>query len=131
MNWTIGFHQDFYAEFQSFSEAVQDELLAHAGLLREFGPHLGRPTVDTLKGSKYACMKELRFTWRREVWRIAFAFDPARQAILLAAGDKSGTNQRRFYRRLIAIAEDRFDQHLAALSIVPFQPEEIAHDQNS
>jgi transcriptional regulator with XRE-family HTH domain len=67
---------------------LQDELLAHALLLSQVGPGLGRPTVDTLKGSKHANMKELRFGWQGEVWRVAFAFDPDRQAILLVGGDK-------------------------------------------
>ena len=58
----ILFHDDFDAEFSSLDEDLQDELLAHARLLAQFGPHLGRPTVDTLKGSKHANMKELRFS---------------------------------------------------------------------
>ena len=61
MSWTVLFHDAFDAEFQALDEAVQDELLAHAKLLGEFGPNLGRPTVDGLKGSKHANMKELRF----------------------------------------------------------------------
>lgn len=61
MSWTVLFHDAFDAEFQAFDEALQDELLAHAKLLGEFGPNLGRPTVDGLKGSKHANMKELRF----------------------------------------------------------------------
>ena len=76
---------------------------------------MGRPTVDTLKGSKHTNMKEVRFAWAGEVWRVAFAFDPKRQAILLVGGDKGGTDQRRFYRRLIATADERFDGHLASL----------------
>ena len=94
---------------------MQDELLAHAKLLAEFGPQLGRPTVDTLKGSRYANMKELRFAWSGEVWRVAFAFDPLRQAVLLVGGDKGGVDQRRFYRRLIAVADGRYDDHLALI----------------
>jgi len=50
------------------------------------------------------------------VWRVAFAFDTERQAILLVAGDKSGVSQKRFYKRLIAKADNRFDEHLAALT---------------
>lgn len=72
--------------------------------------------MDTLKGSKHANMKELRFGWTGEVWRVAFAFDPARQAILLVGGDKSGADQRRFCKRLIALADARFDAHLIALA---------------
>jgi hypothetical protein len=52
---------------------------------------------------------------RRRRWRVAFAFDPMRKAILLVAGDKSGVSQRKFYKRLIAKADDRFDAHLARL----------------
>lgn len=115
MSWTILFHDDFAIEFEALVEPLQDELLAHALLLRDFGPGLGRPTVDTLKGAKHTNMKELRFAWAGEVWRVAFAFDPARQAILLVGGDKGGMDQRRFYKRLIAVADERFDRHLAAL----------------
>ena len=113
MIWTVLFHLAFEAEFKTLPIALQDELLAHALLLREFGPNLGRPTVDTLNDSKHANMKELRFNWEGQVWRLAFAFDPQRQAILLISGDKGGTDQKRFYTRLIAIADERFDEHLA------------------
>lgn len=115
MSWSILFHDDFADEFAALTESLQDELLAHALLLRDFGPGLGRPTVDTLKGSKYANMKEMRFAWAGEVWRVAFAFDPERQAILLVGGDKGGADQRRFYKRLIAVADKRFDGHLDTL----------------
>jgi hypothetical protein len=112
MSWSILFHDDFADEFAVLAESLQDELLAHTLLLRDFGPSLGRPTVDTLKGSKHNNMKELRFAWAGEVWRVAFAFDPKRQAILLVGGDKGGADQRRFYKRLIAVADERFDGHL-------------------
>jgi hypothetical protein len=69
MAWTVLFHSAFDAEFSELTEGLQDELLAHANLLATFGPQLGRPTVDTLKGSKHANMKELRFSWNGEVWR--------------------------------------------------------------
>jgi hypothetical protein len=116
VNWTVLFHDDFDGEFASLAEDLQDELLAHAKLLAQFGPSLGRPTVDTLKASRHANMKEIRFSWSGEVWRVAFAFDPKRQAILLVGGDKGGADQRRFYKRLIATADDRYDDHLASLN---------------
>jgi len=116
MIWAVEFHADFATEFTVLPQAVQTELLAHARLLAEFGPSLGRPRVDTLNGSRYPNMKELRFHANQGVWRVAFAFDPERQAILLVAGDKAGANQKQFYRRLIQIADMRFDAHLAALS---------------
>lgn len=115
MRWTVILHDDFDDELALLTEGLQDEVLAHASLLAQFGPSLGRPSADTLKGSRHANMKELRFDWNGEVWRVAFAFDPKRQAILLAAGDKGGADQRRFYKRLIAIADDRYDEYLATL----------------
>ena len=60
-------------------------------------------------------MKELRFAAADGVWRVAFAFDPKRKAILLVAGDKSGISEKRFYRRLIDKADARFDAHLAKI----------------
>lgn len=95
--------------------SVQDELLANIGLLERLGPQLGRPRVDTLNGSDHANMKELRFDAAGGVWRVAFAFDPKRKAILLVAGDKSGGSEKRFYRHLIDKADARFDAHLAAI----------------
>jgi hypothetical protein len=112
MFWTVLFHSAFDAEFSALTEGLQDELLAHANLLATFGPQLGRPTVDTLKGSKHANMKELRFSWNGEVWRVAFAFDPQRHAVLLVGGDKGGADQRRFYKRLLSVADTRYDEHL-------------------
>jgi hypothetical protein len=112
MIWNVGFAEEFIPEFEELSEAVQNELLANAKLLERYGPSLGRPHADTLKGSVYANMKELRFKAGNGVWRVAFAFDPQRNAILLVVGDKSGTAQGRFYKRLIATADARYKAHL-------------------
>lgn len=115
MNWDVLIHEEFEPEFDDLPEEVQDELLAHANLLKEFGPQLGRPWVDTLKGSRYANMNELRFDAADGVWRVAFAFDPKRKAILLVCGDKSGGSPKRFYKQLITKADKRFDGHLTRL----------------
>jgi len=115
MTWKIEFDDAFKAEFDKFPEAAQDTILANALILKREGPSLGRPHVDTLNNSKHANMKELRCTADRGVWRVAFAFDPERQAILLTAGNKAGVNQKRFYKELIATADNRFDDHLAQL----------------
>jgi hypothetical protein len=74
-----------------------------------------RPRADTLNGSRHANLKELRFYAADGVWRLAFAFDPRRRAILLIAGDKSGTDEKRFYRDLIRKADMRFDDHLSRI----------------
>lgn len=113
MSWTVEFEEAFEAEFDTFDEVVQDAIFARLILLKREGPQLGRPHADTLSGSRHHNMKELRVNADDGVWRIAFAFDPDRKAILLAAGDKSGGSERRFYKQLIAKADDRFDRHLA------------------
>lgn len=115
MPWEVRFDDAFEAEFDQLPEAVQDELLARVKVLEQFGPQLGRPHVDTLKDSKHANMKELRFNCEDGAWRVAFAFDPKRQALLLVAGDKAGANQRKFYEKLIQTADERFDAHLEKL----------------
>ena len=115
MGWTVLFHEAFQAEFHALPAPVQTELLAQAAVLKEFGPQAGRPRVDTLHGSEHTNMKELRFRAADGEWRVAFAFDPQRQAILLAAGDKSGQKQKRFYKELVARADRRFNQYLAQL----------------
>lgn len=112
MKWTVKFYSKFEEEFEKLNQQVQDELLAHAILLEKFGPQLGRPWVDTLKGSKHANMKELRFKASNGVWRVSFAYDPKRQAILLVAGNKAGTSESRFYKELIRKADERFTDYL-------------------
>ena len=112
MPWTVLFHAAFEPEFNKLASEVQDEILAHALRLEAAGPSLGRPHVDTLNGSVHANMKELRFSSDGGIWRVAFAFDPVRQAILLVAGDKSGQAQHRFYTALIRKADERFAQHI-------------------
>ena len=118
MPWVVQFHDEFAAEVESLAAPVKEELLAQAGLLESEGPTLGRPTVDTLKGSSFTNMKELRFNVDGGVWRVAFAFDPRRDAILLVAGNKSGLRnggEKRFYKQLIADADQRFSAHLRTL----------------
>jgi hypothetical protein len=114
MEWDVTFDPAFAAEAKELARAVQLEIAALAGLLRQFGPQLRRPHCDTLNGSKHANMKELRFTLPDGEWRVAFAFDPERSAILLVGGSKSGVSEKRFYRDLIRVADARFTAHLKA-----------------
>jgi hypothetical protein len=114
--WVVDFHPDFAPEVVRFPELVRRDIYSLVGLLRKMGPQLGRPQVDTLNGSKHSNMKELRFRADNGAWRVAFAFDLQRQAILLVGGDKSGVSQDQFYRNLIDIADRRFDQHQRAIS---------------
>jgi hypothetical protein len=113
MTWTITFNDKFEMEFDKLPESVQDEIFSHLKLLETFGPSLGRPHVDTLKGSKFPNMKELRINAENGVWRLAFAFDPQRCAILLVCGNKVGISSKRFYRHLIRVADNRFLDHIS------------------
>ncbi|WP_069112322.1 type II toxin-antitoxin system RelE/ParE family toxin [Jiangella alba] len=79
--------------------------------LESVGPGLGRPTVDTIKGSRHPNLKELR----AGTVRILFAFDPVRRAVLLVAGDKLGLWSR-WYKVAVPLAERRFDDWLAELA---------------
>ncbi len=72
MKWEVDLHDDFVPECGELNKDVQDELLAHIGLLEQFGPRVGRPRVDTLNGSRHANMKELRFGAADGAWRFAF-----------------------------------------------------------
>jgi hypothetical protein len=109
--WIVLFDDEFQTEFDDLPEVVQDRILTRAGLLKQFGPQLPRPYADTLSGSRFPNMKELRAPVGKEVWRVAYAFDPARRAILLCAGNKGGENQKEFYSDLIATADKRFAKY--------------------
>jgi hypothetical protein len=115
VKWIVEIGDEFQPEYDALHEEVQDELLAMARLLQQFGPQLKRPHADTMNGSRHANMKELRFKAADGVWRVAFAFDPRRKAVLLVAGNKSGISEKRFYRGFIEKADDRYDAHLARL----------------
>jgi hypothetical protein len=113
--WKVATTGVFDQWFASLDADAQAEVIAKVNLLRLLGPQLGRPHADTLKGTKYANLKELRASVKNAVLRIAFAFDPERQAILLVGGNKAGAKQKRFYERLIATAEALYDAHLATI----------------
>jgi hypothetical protein len=112
LDWEIIFALEFAPEYDALDEKVQDELAAHLIVLSKAGPQLGRPLADTLTGLNHANMKELRFSVGREAWRFAYAFDPKRRGIVLVGGNKAGRDQRRFYKRLIESADERFAAHL-------------------
>jgi len=104
--WEVLFDDEFEVEFDSLEEAVRQAILNKAGFLERFGPSLGRPHVDTLKGSSLSNLKELRVQCGGVPWRVLFAFDPKRRAILLVGGNKAG--DKRWYKGAIRTAEDRY-----------------------
>ena len=112
--YEVVFHPDFVAEFKALDDAVKEGLGEVFDLLRDKGPALGRPNVDTLRGSKFKNMKEIRVDAADGVWRVAFAFDPEQNAVVICGVDKSGLSSERFYRGLIAKAHARYQWWLSA-----------------
>lgn len=113
MSFEINISDEFEAWFLTQDEDLQNKVTAFVNLLSEEGPSLGRPYADTLEGSKLANLKELRVQHKREPYRILFAFDPIREALLLVAGNKAGDKD--WYKRMIPLAEAIFEKHLADL----------------
>lgn len=108
--WDVEFTDEFEAWWEALSVDEQQAIDAAVRVLETRGPGLGRPLVDSVAGSRHPNMKELRVG----TIRILFAFDPRRAAILLIGGDKRGRWQE-FYAAAIPLADDLFDEHLAAI----------------
>jgi hypothetical protein len=108
--WEVLYTDEFGAWFEALTEDQQDAVIARVDLLEAEGPALGRPTVDTIAGSRHPNMKELRVSKGGAI-RILFAFDPRRQAVLLIGGDKRGQWQA-WYEKAIPLADDLFDDYL-------------------
>lgn len=108
--WEVLFDPECWAWFQELERGLQLEIAAVITRLEQDGPQVGRPYVDTLKGASVSNLKEMRVRYRGDPWRILFAFDPARRAVLLVGGKKAG--DKRWYKTNIRIAEERFRRHL-------------------
>jgi hypothetical protein len=116
--WCVEFHPNCETWANELDQDDAEALLAAVRVLRDQGPSLGRPLVDTITGSRHKNMKELRpgSTGRTAV-RVLFAFDKVRHAILLVGGDKSG-DRSGWYDINIPIADERFDEHQKHLASV-------------
>jgi hypothetical protein len=110
MLWEIIFHREFEKWFFEQDESVQDSIAMVLDVLEEYGTNIGRPYVDTIKGSSLKNLKELRVQHRGEPYRILFIFDPERQAVLLVGGNKGG--DKKWYDKNISIAEKRYKEYL-------------------
>jgi len=113
VEWHVRLDEEFEEWLNGLDAELRNDILAHAALLKERGPNLGRPYVDTVEDSEFTNMKELRVQFRRDPWRILFAFDPNQAAILLVGGNKRG--DKRWYKKHISIADERFRRHLKSL----------------
>jgi hypothetical protein len=113
MEWNVLFDEEFAIWLDGTPGGLRRKILSHVDLLERFGPNLGRPRVDTVKGSTFGNMKELRVQYKGEPWRVLFAFDTQRSAILLVGGCKAGDD--RWYIENVPIADERFERHLRSL----------------
>ena len=110
MAWEVEYTDEFELWWKSLTDDEQADVNASVELVELHGPQLGRPHVDTIKGSRHAHIKELRTQSGGKPLRTFFAFDPRRSAILLIGGDKTG--DKRFYDRIVPIADNLYDQYL-------------------
>jgi hypothetical protein len=113
MEWVVLFDEEFAGWLDTLDAGLRTRIAGHVELLERFGPNLGRPRVDSVKGSAFSNMRELRVQYEGEPWRILFAFDPKRNAILLVGGNKTG--DKHWYEEQIEIADTRYRRHLKSL----------------
>lgn len=111
MSWDIEFTDEFGQWYLGLDQTTQDRVIAAVQVLRDRGPGLGRPLVDSVQGSAFS-MKELRVG----TIRILFVFDPRRIAVLLVGGDKQH-RWKRWYRTAIVEADRLYGEHLKTIGL--------------
>lgn len=107
MGWTVLFSKEAEDWINNLNDDQFAAIIAATTELEQHGPALGRPIVDSIKGSRHHNMKELR----AGTLRALFAFDPHRQAIILLGGDKRD-DWTAWYERNIPLADDLYDDYL-------------------
>lgn len=113
MAWEVEYTDEFDAWWLELDEFEQESVAASVGLLEERGPTLGYPHSSDIEGSRHGRMRELRLQHRGRPIRVFYAWDARRVCLLLIGGDKTGDKQ--FYERMIPIADDLYDEHIAEL----------------
>ncbi len=113
MEWQVEYTDQFEAWWDSLTEAEQEDVTAKVMLLQQHGPALRRPHSDVIAASRHPNMKELIVQHAGRPYRVLYAFDPRRCAILLIGGDKTGGD--RWYETYVLIADRLYDAHLAEL----------------
>jgi hypothetical protein len=110
MGYEVEYTDEFGAWWDGLAVAEQVSIEAVVDLLEEWGPRLGHPHSSAIHGSRHSHMRELRVQHQGRPYRILYAFDPRRTAILLIGGDKTG--QDRWYALFVPLADALYDQHL-------------------
>lgn len=120
MEYKINLTEECEKWLLDLTEKEQVNVLVVIRLLEELGPHLGFPYSSKINGSRHSHMRELRIQHKGKPYRVLYAFDPQRAAILLIGGTKVGDD--RWYKKHIPIADRLYDEHLRNLM------EDISHD---
>ena len=114
MAWQVEYTNEFEAWWDTLTEDERIRITASVGLLERRGPNLPFPHSSGISGSRHGHMRELRVQAGGRPIRMFYAFDPRRVAILLIGGDKTGQDD--FYKRLIPLADQLYDEHLAEVA---------------
>jgi hypothetical protein len=113
MSWEVEYTDEFGQWWAKLSEAEQESVAASVGLLERLGPRLPFPHSSGIARSKHGHMRELRIQHDGRPYRVLYAFDPRRVAILLIGGDKTGND--RWYEEFVPVADRLYDEHVKAL----------------
>ncbi|WP_413990650.1 type II toxin-antitoxin system RelE/ParE family toxin [Labrys okinawensis] len=113
MAWPVEYTDEFGEWWDNLTSSERISVVAHVGKLEQRGPNLPFPYSSGIESSRHPHMRELRVQSSGKPLRIFYAFDPRRMAILLIGGDKTG--DKRFYPRMVSIADDLYDEHLREL----------------
>ena len=113
MTWEVEYTDELGAWWDTLSEAEQESIDASVRLLEVRGPQLGYPYSSGINGSRHPHMRKLRIQHQGRPYRILYAFDPRRNAILLIGGDKTGDD--RWYQVFVPQADDLYDTHVETL----------------
>ncbi len=110
IQWKIEFTDEFGSWWETLSNVEQESVRASVKLLGEIDPGLRFPHMSGIVGSRHSHLRELRVQHAGRPYRVLFAFDPRRCAILLLGGDKTGID--RGYDENVPIADRLYDAHL-------------------
>lgn len=113
MEWEVEYTDEFGDWWEALTEAEQIDVAAAVEVPEKKGPSLPFPYSSGINGSRHSHMRELRIQHAGRPYRVLYAFDPRRVAILLIGGDKTGADD--WYKRTIPLADDLYDEHLAEI----------------
>jgi len=110
MSYEVEYTDEFEEWWNEISEDEQDSVAVKVELLERLGPQLPHPHSSGIQGSRHSHMRELRIQHQGEPYRVLYAFDPRRMAVLLIGGCKAGDD--RWYDKMIPVADNLYDEHL-------------------